>query len=65
VLTSVTEFTIDTQIIDNFNPFSVVHGNKHIEQYSKDLIVKEILGGKSRKKFEKIKFWKVDIFLSG
>lgn len=31
VLTSVTEFTIDTQIMDNFNPFSFVHGNKHIE----------------------------------
>lgn len=47
VLASITEFTVDVQIMDQFtNPFTFMHGNKHIEDEAKILIQKEMYGFK-------------------
>ena len=58
------EFTLDVQIFDDFNPFSFLHGNKHIEEEAKVMIQKEMFGHRL-KRSEKIKYWKINIFLSG
>lgn len=38
VLASVTEFTVEVLIKDSFDPFTFLHGNKHIEDDAKVLI---------------------------
>jgi hypothetical protein len=34
-LTSISEFEIDVEIIDKFNQFSIMYGNKHIDERTK------------------------------
>lgn len=60
VLTSVTEFLIDTEVIDKYNQFSHIYGNKHLDERTKATIAKQHTKGGS-KYFENIRYWKINI----
>ena len=60
VLISVTEFLIDTEVIDRYNQFSHIYGNKHLDEKTKATIANQHSKGKS-KYYEKIRYWKINI----
>lgn len=60
VLASVVEFEIDTEIIDRYNQFSHMYGNKHLDEKTKVMLSNHIKDG-ANKYFEKIKFWKINL----
>lgn len=59
VLVSVTEFRIDTEVIDSYNQFSHIYGNKHLDQKTRNMLTDK--SGDNHKYFEIVRYWKIKI----
>lgn len=62
VLASITEFKIDTEVIDRYNQFTHLYGNKHLNEKTKANLSKDH-GSTSKKYFEIVRYWKINMHI--
>jgi len=60
VLASITEFVIDIEVIDRYNQFSHMYGNKHLDKKTQAMITQNSKQSNS-KYFQTIRYWKVSL----
>jgi hypothetical protein len=58
ILASVTEYLIDVEIIDRYNQFSHMYGNKHLDEKTKAMLTYK---SDSSKSFQNIRYWRINM----